>query len=204
MKFSGKGVVSVAAATTLALALSAPAFAAVADTDGTGNYEGTLEANGSFDAVTTISAEVAAPDAKVISVTVPSTLALPVGTKVGAGGKPVLDVDKTPSQTVSVKNSAESTTAVKVAVSSVAETPDAENGAYLSSMLKVLLSGPDTASGLVLSKDGTYDASSILASKIAAGADASLVLSAEELAANQEVEAGSYTLKATLKVSPVD
>lgn len=204
MRFSGKGVVSVAAATALALALSAPAFAAVADTDGTGNYEGTLGTNGTFDAVTTINAEVTAPDAKVISVTVPSTLALPVGTKVGDGGKAVLDAAKTPSQTVSVKNNAESTTAVKVAVSSVTETPDASNGAYLSSMVKVLLSGPDAVSGIVLSKEGTYDDSSVLASKIAAGADASLALSANELAANQEVKAGSYTLKTTLKVSPVN
>lgn len=203
MRITGKGLISVVAATALACSLSVPAFAAVTDTDGTGNYEGTLGTNGTFDAVTTINADVTAPDAKVISVTVPSTLALPVATKAD-GGKTVLDAAKTPTQAVQVTNNAQSTTAIKVEVSSVAETPDATNGLYLSSMVDVMLAGPDKLDGIALSKDGAYTATDVLASKIAAGADASLSLTAAEKAAGTEVKAGNYTLKATLKVSPVD
>lgn len=196
-------VLSVVAATALALSLSVPAFAAVTDADGTGNYQGTLGTNESFDATTTIEADVAAPSAKIISVTVPSTLALPIATKVDQT-KTVLDAANSPSRKVTVKNNAQSTTAVKVALSKVEETADQTSGKFLSSMVKVLLASNDVPAGLTLSKDAAYsDPGNVLVSRIAADGSADLTLSAAELAAAQEVTPGSYTLKTTLKVSAI-
>lgn len=201
MKMKTK-VVSVAAAATLAMTMSVPAFASVTDTSGTGDYNGTLGSGETgFDATTTITADVTAPDAKVISVTIPSTLAMPIATKTDAA-KTVLDTTKTPSQTVQVKNNADSTTNIKVEVSGVDETADATSGKYLSDMVKVLLASDEATDGIVLGKSETYT-NGVLAANIAAGASKSLTLSAAEKTSGQEVSAGSYTLKTTLKVSAV-
>lgn len=189
-------IVAVASAAALTMALSAPAYAAMSDTDGTGNYEGTLNQNDTFNADTVITANVSAPDAKVISVTVPSTMAASIATKAD-GGKTVFDAAKSPEVTASVKNNAKSDLHIKAEVSKVAEKPAVTGGALLSSMVKLTLTGDDA----VVLKDGSYTSGNVLASDLAPDASKHIALTASELAPNTEVTDGTYTLTTTIKVS---
>lgn len=203
MKSKKAKLLSMAAATALAVTMATPAFASVTDTTGKGDYQGTVESGkDGFDATATIKADVSAPDAKVLSVTIPSTLALPVATKTAAD-KTVFDADKTPSQTVQVKNNADSDSPVKVSLSKVEESAADLSNPVLSQMVNVLLASEDQPAGLKLARTEAYTDASVLANRIAVGDAKDLTLSASAIAADTVVVPGSYTLKATLKVSMV-
>lgn len=138
-----KTIVAVASATALVLTLSIPAFAADRTDDMTaGNeqttvdandnkvttkdYSGAIEPGDSFDVDTVITADVKAPTAKVISVTLPSTMSIAVGTKykAGSGGtqQAVFDAANTHAVQAKIVNASKGT-AVDVSVASVTETP---------------------------------------------------------------------------------
>lgn len=192
----GKKIIAVASATVLTLALSVPAYADMSDTTGNGDYEGTLNKNDTFNADTVITASVSAPEAKVISVTVPSTMAASIGTKTD-GGKTVFDATKSPEVTASVKNNAKSELHIKAEVSKVAEKPAVAGGALLSSMVKLTLTGEDA----VVLKDGTYASGNVLAADLAPDTSKHIALTASELAPSTEMAEGTYTLTTTIKVS---
>lgn len=146
-------LVAVASAVALALTLTAPAFAddrtgdmtagnEQETTDANGNkvgskeYSGAIEPGDSFNADTVITADVKAPTAKVISVTLPSTMSIAVGTKyanVGGAQTAVYDASTTHAVAAAVKNASKGT-AVDVSVATVAETPA---GALATLLLKL-------------------------------------------------------------------
>ena len=151
-----RNLAAAAAAVALATALAVPAAAAFAAdrtgdmtagneqtaTDANGNkvttkdYTGAIEPGDSFSADTVITADVKAPSAKVISVTLPSTMSIAIGTKykdVGGVQTAVYDASTTHAVTAAVKNASKGT-AVDISVANVAETPA---GALATLLLKL-------------------------------------------------------------------
>lgn len=176
-----KKLLAVVGATALALCLSVPAFAADRTDDmtagteqetpdangnkvGSKEYSGAIEPGDSFNADTVITADVKAPTAKVISVTLPSTMSIAVGTKyanVGGAQKAVYDASTTHAVEAKVKNSSKGT-AVDVSVAKVAETSTPGDPSALATLLLKLTpatsaAGATAGSALVLAA-GTPDA----------------------------------------------
>lgn len=151
-----RNLAAAAAAVALATALAVPAASAFAAdrtgdmtagaetvvTDSNGNkvgskdYTGAIEPGDSFSADTVITADVKAPTAKVISVTLPSTMSIAIGTKykdVSGVQTAVYDASTTHAVAAPVKNSSKGT-AVDISVARVAETPA---GALATLLLKL-------------------------------------------------------------------
>ena len=210
VKAKAKGAAALAAAAALALALAAPAFADTGVTDK--DYNQGIEPGGSFDATTEITANFSKPTAKVIKVTLPSTMPVNVATKLDADDPNKQVFDSATGSTATVKNySKDQTVDIKVAkvVDATVEPGSGLLGTYLKMTLTPATSAGTAAgayelaagdsldvalfTGLTGTTDGTTNpGEGTLELAAAAGTTDDLTKVTEN--------GGSYTVTATLKV----
>lgn len=191
MKFGHK-IVAVACAGALAMMGVVPAFAA--DESQTVNTDGNS-------ADVKISAAVAKAGDKIISVTVPSQMAIAITTHdTTDGGATVGAFKEFKSSPATVTNNAVSTNAVQVDVAKVSQKAGQDSNGKLLSLVNLNLVGDDTHT-VTLSED-TADAP-LIASM---GINSSYTLQLEAAAVNPTtvIPTDSYTVNATLKVTALD
>ena len=178
-------ITAVACAGALAMVGVVPAFAA----DGVVNSDG-----GTQDVK--ISASVAKPDEKIISVTVPSQMAIAIQTD--AEGK----FDTATGSQATVTNNAVSNASVKIEIAKVSQTAGLDSNAKLLDLVDLKLIGEDAA-GIVLT-EGDKTTDNVLYSNLAKGGSFQLKLDAAKKAANPVIPTDAYTVNTTLKVTALD
>lgn len=172
-------IAAVACAGALAMGGVVPAFAA----DGVNKDGGTQDVK--------ISASVAKPGEKIISVTLPSQMAIAIQTK--ADGK--FDTYTTVPATVS--NHEVSNAAVKVDVAKVSQTAGLDSNGKLLDLVKLSLVGDDK--NTVLLAENVADAPLIASMGVKGSYD--LQLKAEAADSDPAIPTDAYTVNATLKVT---
>lgn len=184
MKFGYK-ITALACASALALAGVVPAFA-----------EDTAALNKNGDSADVkISAAVAKEGEKIVSVTVPSQMAIAITTdKTNGTFKEAMGADAT------VTNNAISNTSVKVDIAKVSQVAGADSNATLLELVDLKLTGADANNPVTLS-ESTKDVT--LFDNIAPKGSYALKLTAEANAANKSIPTDSYTVNTTLKVTAV-
>lgn len=188
MKFTHK-ITAVACAGALAMMGVVPAFAAEGDE--------TINKTGGEQDVK-ISAAVAQNGEKIISVTVPSQMAIAVTTNGAAdSGKTEGTFKEANGSKATVTNNAVSTDAVQVEVAKVSQVAGQDSNAKLLDLVKLQLVG-DADHTVALTED-TADA--MLFANIAKGGSYDLQLTAEQKDAVTVIPTDSYTVNATLKVT---
>lgn len=184
MKMKHK-ITAVACASALALMGVAPAFAA--ETDATIN-----KADGEQDVK--ISAAVAKDNEKIISVTVPSQMAIAITTDGTAG-----TFASANGSTATVTNNEVSTSSVKVEVSKVSQSAGLDSSAKLLDLVKLMLVG-DADNTVTLAEN--MAAPETLFESIAPKGSYNLQLTADKLSdPGPAIPTDSYTVNATLKVT---
>lgn len=177
-------ITAVACASALALMGVAPAFAAEADA--TINKEA-----GEQDVK--ISAAVAKDNEKIISVTVPSQMAIAITTSQADGKFSVAN-----GSTATVTNNEVSTASVKVEVSKVSQSAGLDSSAKLLDLVDLKLVG-DADHTVTLAENMAAPAT--LFDSIAPQGSYGLQLTADKKAENPAIPTDSYTVNATLKVT---
>lgn len=185
MKFGHK-ITALACASALALAGAAPAFAA----DGT-----TPITKDGDSADIEISAAVAKEDEHIISVTVPSQMAIAITTDKTDG-----TFKSFKSSPATITNNDVSTSAVKVEVAKVSQTAGKDSNGKLLDLVKLSLSGDNDHT--VALAENTFG--EMLIASMGVKGSYSLQLSAEALAGNPAIPTDSYTVSTTLKVTALD
>lgn len=179
MKFGHK-MTAVACAGALALMGVVPAFADVNADNGTSDVK--------------ISAAVAKDGEKIISVTVPSQMAIAITTDATAN-----TFKSYKSADAEVKNNTVSNSNVKVTVDKVSQVAGVDKNGKLLDLVDLSLRG-DADKTVILAEDTT---NSLLFEKIAPDGSAKLKLEAAQKTANPAIPSDAYTVNATLKVTAV-
>lgn len=138
-----KGAAALVAAAALTLAFSVPAFADTSVTDK--EYDERIDPGRSFEAKTEITANFSTPDAKVIKVTLPSSMPVNVATKLDSGNPSKQVFDSATGSTATVKNYSKDQT-VDIKVAKVVDATVAPGTGLLGTYLKMTLT-PATSDG---------------------------------------------------------
>lgn len=186
MKFGHK-MTAVACAGALALMGVVPAFADTTSKDGS-----TAEVE--------IAAAVASSGEKIVSVTVPSQMAIAITTN-GAADTPATPgtFKSYTGTTATVTNNAVSTNAVKVTVDSVSQQAGKDSSSTLLDLVNLTLEG-DSDNSVVLSESTKGVA---LFNSIGVGGSYPLSLTAAAKDASTEIPTDSYAVNAVLKVTAI-
>ncbi len=185
MKFGCK-ITALACASALALAGAVPAFAA----DGT-----TSVTKDGDSADIEISAAVAKEGEHIISVTVPSQMAIAITTNKTDG-----KFKSYKSAPATITNNEMSTSAVKVEVAKVSQIAGQDSHGKLLDLVNLKLSG-DSENTVTLAED---TAGATLVASMGVKGSYSLQLSAEALATDPVIPTDAYTVNTTLKVTALD
>lgn len=179
-------IAAAACAGALAMAGVVPAFAADATADKTVNKsEGTQDVE--------ISAAVAKDNEKIISVTLPSKMAVAITTDQATS-----KFSKADGSSATVTNNDVSTSAVKVEIAKVSQTAGLDSNKKLLDLVDLKLVG-DEAAGIVLAEGD--QTGKVLFASIADGGSSTLKLEAAAKASNPEIPTDAFTVNTTLKVT---
>lgn len=178
-------MIGVVCAGALALGGVVPAFAAN-DTGKTVNADkGTAEVE--------ISAAVAKQGENIVSVTLPSKMAIGIKTKTDG------TFDSTTGTSATVSNNDVSTADVKVEITKVTQNAGVDSNGKLLDLVDLKLFGDDTTNGIKLQEGDQTN--KILFSRISNGGSASLKLDASAATSNPVIPTDAYTVSTILKVT---
>lgn len=183
MKFGHK-MTAVACAGALAMMGVVPAFADVNKDGDTADVK--------------ISAAVAKEGEKIISVTMPSQMAVAITTDASTG-----KFSSATGSEAEVKNNDVSNADVKIEIAKVSQVAGLDSNAKLLDLVDVKLIGEDT-DGIVLTEGDKAAGTDVLYSRLADGGSFTLKLSADKNTANGVIPTDSFTVNTTLKVTALD